>query len=96
MARLRLSVKGIDWAASLVQPWQHETADNLWAAHHQVAHLLAVETENFQPRIRRILAERPAIGALGWREASGEAIVTHPPTPSPKPGRGEPGSWAMG
>jgi len=28
MARLQLSVKGIDWAASLVQPWQHEEAED--------------------------------------------------------------------
>lgn len=57
MARLQLSVKGVDWAASLVKPWQHQPADGLWSAHHQLAHLIAVETENFQPRIRRILAE---------------------------------------
>lgn len=57
MARLQLSVKGIDWAASLVQPWQHEEAEDIWSAHHQLAHLIAVETENFQPRIRRMLAE---------------------------------------
>lgn len=55
MARLQLSVKGVDWAASLVKPWQHQAVDDLWPAHQQLAHLLAVETENFQPRIRRIL-----------------------------------------
>jgi len=56
MARLQLSVKGIDWAASLVKPWQHQTIEDLWSPHHQLAHLIAVETENFQPRIRAILA----------------------------------------
>lgn len=62
MARLQLSVKGIDWAASLVKPWQHQTVDDLWSAHHQLKHLIAVETENFQPRIRRILNEdRPVL-----------------------------------
>lgn len=57
MARLQLSVKGIDWAASLVQPWQHQTVDDIWSAHHQLKHLIAVETENFQPRIKRIVEE---------------------------------------
>ena len=65
MARLQLSVKGVDWAASLVKPWQHEAIEDVWSAHHQVAHLIAVETENFQPRIRRILAEdRPEL--VSW------------------------------
>jgi hypothetical protein len=57
MARLQLSVKGIDWAASLVKPWQHEPIEDVWAPHQQLAHLIAVETENFQPRIRAILAD---------------------------------------
>jgi hypothetical protein len=57
MARLQLSVKGIDWAASLVKPWQHEPIEDAWSPHQQLAHLIAVETENFQPRIRAILAE---------------------------------------
>ena len=62
MARLQLSVKGIDWAAGLVKPWPHEVVDDLWSAHHQLAHLIAVETENFQPRILRILGEdNPAL-----------------------------------
>jgi hypothetical protein len=62
MARLQLSVNGIDWAAGLVQRWQHEEVDDLWSAHHQVAHLVAVETENFQRRIHRILTEdRPKL-----------------------------------
>lgn len=62
MARLQLSVKGIDWAASLVRPWQHERVEDLWSPHHQLAHLIAVETENFQPRIRAILTEeRPQL-----------------------------------
>lgn len=62
MARLQLSVKGIDWAASLVRPWQHTTIEDVWSPHHQLAHLIAVETENFQPRIKRIVAEdRPTL-----------------------------------
>lgn len=64
MARLQLSVKGIDWAASLVRPWQHATVDDVWSPHHQLAHLIAVETENFQPRIRRIVTEdRPQLAS---------------------------------
>ncbi len=62
MANLERSGTAIEWAVSLVRPWQHQTVDDLWAPHHQLAHLLAVETENFQPRIRRILAEdRPQL-----------------------------------
>ena len=62
MARLQLSVKGVDWASSLVAPWQHESVDGEWTAHQHVFHLLAVETLNFQPRLERILAEeRPLL-----------------------------------
>lgn len=57
MARLQLSVKGIDWAASLVAPYQHRQPDGEWSAHQHLAHLLAVERENYQPRIRRMAAE---------------------------------------
>ncbi len=62
MARLQLSVKGVDWASSLVAPWQHQALDGEWSAHQHVFHLLAVETLNFQPRIERILSEdRPVL-----------------------------------
>jgi len=57
MARLQLSVKGVDWAASLVQPWQHRQILGEWSAHQHLAHLLAVERECYQPRIKRILTE---------------------------------------
>jgi hypothetical protein len=56
MARLQLSVKGVDWAASLVKPWQHESIDGEWTAHEHVFHLLANERV-FQERIARVLAE---------------------------------------
>ena len=60
MARLQLSVKGVDWAASLVAPWQHERLDGEWSAHEHVFHLLANERV-FQQRIRQALGEeRPA------------------------------------
>jgi DinB superfamily len=60
MARLQLSVKGVDWAASLVQPWQHVQVEGEWSAHQHVFHLLGNERV-FQERIRLALAaERPA------------------------------------
>ena len=62
MARLQLSVKGIDWAASLVAPGQYQGSEGHWSAHKQLVHLLAVERESFQPRIRRMLTEeRPRL-----------------------------------
>lgn len=61
MARLQLSVKGVDWAASLVAHRQHEQVDGEWSAHQHVAHLIAVETNVFQPRIRGMITQdRPA------------------------------------
>jgi len=56
MARLQLSVKGVDWAASLVSPFQHQRKGDGWTAHQQVSHLIAQEAV-FQERIRRALAE---------------------------------------
>ncbi len=56
MARLQLSVKGVDWAASLVKPWQHTRIEDEWSAHQHVFHLLANERV-FQDRIRSALAE---------------------------------------
>jgi len=57
LARLRTSGEDIGWAAGLLAPWPHSTADDIWSAHHQLAHLVAVETENYHVRIRRILTE---------------------------------------
>ena len=56
MARLQLSVKGVDWAASLVKPWQQVRIEGEWSPHEQVFHLLANE-HIFQERIQRALAE---------------------------------------
>jgi len=56
MARLQLSVKGVDWAASLVQHRQHDKVDGEWSAHEHVFHLLGNE-KVFQERIRRCLSE---------------------------------------
>lgn len=62
MARLQLSVKGVDWAASLVAPWQHEQIEGGWSPNQQVWHLLATEREVYQKRITAILnEERPQL-----------------------------------
>lgn len=62
MARLQLSVKGVDWAAGLVAPWQHEKGEGDWTPNQQVYHLLAVETGNDHVRIPRIISEdRPVL-----------------------------------
>lgn len=58
MARLQLSVKGVDWAASLLKPWQHEEpGPGEWSAHRHVFHLLATEEHVFQARVAHALAE---------------------------------------
>lgn len=57
MARLQLSVKGVDWAASRISAWQHEPFEGGWSAHQHLVHLLRVETTNYHERIRRILEE---------------------------------------
>ena len=63
--RLEGAGREVVWAAGRLESRPHEGVDDLWPAHQQIAHLLAVETENFQPRIWRILAEeRPAL--VSW------------------------------
>ena len=57
MARLEISGEDVEWAASLVRPWQHEEREGHWSPHAQVWHLLDVERSNYQPRITRILNE---------------------------------------
>lgn len=57
MARLQLSAKGVDWAASLTRHRQHEARVGAWSAHQHVHHLLRVEREVHQARVRRMLAE---------------------------------------
>ncbi|MCA9830848.1 MAG: DinB family protein [Dehalococcoidia bacterium] len=60
MARLQLSVKGVDWAASLMAPFQHEEIDGEWSAHRHVFHLLGNERV-FQERIRLAMEQDGAI-----------------------------------
>jgi hypothetical protein len=67
MARLQLSAKGVDWAASLVRHRQHEQPDGRWSAHQHVFHLIAVEREVYQTRLRRMLAEENPVFA-DWDE----------------------------
>jgi len=57
MARLQLSAKGVDWAASLTAHRQHEHPNGEWSTHQHVFHLLHTEREIHQQRIRRMLAE---------------------------------------
>lgn len=62
MARLQLSAKGVDWAASLVRHRQHEEIGGEWSPHQQVFHLLATETEQHGPWLGRMLTEdRPVL-----------------------------------
>lgn len=67
MARLQLSVKGIDWAAGLVSRWEHEQPLGQWSAHQHLFHLLAVETQVIQPRTRAMIEESRPIFA-DWNE----------------------------
>ena len=58
MARLQLSVKGVDWAASLVRGHQHEVPPgHEWSPHQHLVHLLEVETGNYHVRLERMLSE---------------------------------------
>ncbi|GBD22778.1 hypothetical protein HRbin29_00422 [bacterium HR29] len=77
MARLQLSVKGLDWAASLVQPYQHHQPDGRWSAHQHVYHLLGVE-RILRGRIEEALREdQPRFPE--WDEAG--YMATHRPEP---------------
>lgn len=57
MARLQLSVKGVDWAASLVRAEQHVQPGGEWSAHQHIVHLIAVDTEVYRPRVRAMLEQ---------------------------------------
>ena len=62
MTRLQASGEGVAWAASLVAPWQYEEIEGEWSPNAQLWHLLAVERENFQPRVKTIVSDdRPAL-----------------------------------
>lgn len=56
MARLQLSVKGVDWASSLVAPGQHRVLEGDWTPNQHVYHLVGNEAV-FQERLTRMLAE---------------------------------------
>ncbi len=77
MARLQLSVKGVDWAASLVAHRQNEPVNGGWSANQHVAHLLATELNVFQPRVRRMIDEdRPVFAS--WDEQAYMATTYRP------------------
>ena len=86
MARLQLSVKGVDWAASLVRGHQHEIPPgHEWSPHQHLVHLLEVETGNYHVRLERMLGEetprleprvmeaRPDLEALDIDELAGRS-----------------------
>ena len=56
MARLVLSIKGVEWAASLLAPHQHDTPPaGGWTPHQHLAHLLAAEQEVHRARLQAML-----------------------------------------
>ena len=57
MARLQLSARGVDWAASLTAHRQHERPGGEWSTHQHVSHLLHTERLIHQDRVRRMLDE---------------------------------------
>ncbi len=65
MARLQLSVKGVDWAASLVAHRQHEQVDGEWSPHQHLFHLNATETSVYHARMGRILNENVPV-LISW------------------------------
>ena len=56
MARLPLSVKGVEWAASLLAGLAHERAGEAWSPHQHLFHLVANENV-FLSRLRQMLEE---------------------------------------
>lgn len=73
MARLQLSVKGVDWAASLLAPFQYEAVPGEWTPHEHVFHLLANE-HVFHERLQLALAEVAPVferwDSLGYMQAN--------------------------
>ncbi len=66
MARLQLSVKGVDWAASLTAHRQNEQPGGEWSSHQHLVHLIAVETEVYFPRVMAMLEQdRPVFQPWG-------------------------------
>lgn len=76
IARLQFSIEGVAWIASLVRDHQHESPDGGWSPHKQVFHVLAVETELHQPRIREMLRGNRPVFERWDREKHLEAVYT--------------------
>lgn len=55
MARLPLSVKGVEWAAERLAPWQFEQRDGEWSPHQHLFHLIATERQVYLPRLKEML-----------------------------------------
>ncbi|MDZ7728572.1 MAG: DinB family protein [Dehalococcoidia bacterium] len=76
MARLQLSIKGVEWAAGLVQPYQYEIPpDGGWTAHRQIWHLVDAEQHRLRPRLQALLEQdNPELITIGHEE--GERYTT--------------------
>lgn len=72
MSRLRTSADDLAWAAGLLAEWPRQPVEEIWSAHHQLAHLVAVERDNYHVRIARMLAEQePKL--VSWDSAAFDA-----------------------
>jgi uncharacterized damage-inducible protein DinB len=56
MARLPLSVKGVEWAATLLEPHAHERREEMWSPHQHLFHLVANENI-FLERLQKMLGD---------------------------------------
>jgi DinB superfamily len=75
MARLQLSVKGVDWACSLLEHRAYERVGGEWSAHQNVFHLLTTERAIYHARIGRIVAEDNPV-LVAWDNA-GDMLVNY-------------------
>lgn len=67
--RLRQSAAGFDWAAKLVQPYQHVAGHDDWTAHRDAWHLVDVERHYLRPRLEALLrTEAPDLRELARSE----------------------------
>jgi hypothetical protein len=63
--RLQRGADGIEWAAALVQPYQHEPGHDDWTANRDVWHLIDTERYYLQPRLSALLQkDEPDLRAL--------------------------------
>lgn len=55
LARLQLSIKGVEWAAGLLKDRQHEAPGDAWTAHQHLWHLVDIERNVMQVRVNGML-----------------------------------------